>query len=212
VDDLIEIIYTSGTTGDPKGVCITHRNLLANITPLEQYVEKYIKWERFVHPIRLLELLPLSHVFGQIMGFFVPELIRGEVFFQESLNPSEIIETTRHERISVIVTVPRLLDSLRDKIERQWEAQHETEKFQKALAQADDRHFLKTLANLSPGASSVWPEVLGLRVENTRERWTSSMPVLLLAFTRSSKQNRAIKLIDVRRGLREDYSRIRRSL
>lgn len=143
VDDLIEIIYTSGTTGDPKGVCITHRNLLANITPLEQYVEKYIKWERFVHPIRLLELLPLSHVFGQMMGLFVPELIRGEVFFQESLNPSEIIETTRHERISVIVTVPRLLDSLRDKIERQWEAQHELEKFQKALVKADDRHFLR---------------------------------------------------------------------
>jgi long-chain acyl-CoA synthetase len=42
-DDLVEIIYTSGTTGDPKGVCITHRNLLANIAPLEEYVEKYLK-------------------------------------------------------------------------------------------------------------------------------------------------------------------------
>ena len=142
-DDLVEIIYTSGTTGDPKGVCITHRNLLSNITPLEQYVEKYIKWERFVHPLRLLELLPLSHVFGQLTALFVSELIRGEVFFQESLNPSEIIETARCERISVIVTVPRLLDSLRDKIERQWEAQGATERFQNALARADDQHFLK---------------------------------------------------------------------
>ncbi|MFY9608834.1 MAG: AMP-binding protein [Blastocatellia bacterium] len=142
-NDLVEIIYTSGTTGDPKGVCINHGNLLANITPLEEYVDKYIKWERFVHPIRLLELLPLSHVFGQLMGLFVPQLIRGEVFFQDSLNPSEIIETISHERISVIVTVPRLLDTLRDKIERQWEARNEREKFQKALAKADDQHFLK---------------------------------------------------------------------
>lgn len=142
-NDLVEIIYTSGTTGDPKGVCINHGNLLANTTPLEEYVDKYIKWERFVHPIRLLELLPLSHVFGQMMGLFVPEIIRGEVFFQDSLNPSEIIETVRHERISVIVTIPRLLDTLRDKIERQWEARNETEKFQKALAEADDQHFLK---------------------------------------------------------------------
>lgn len=142
-NDLVEIIYTSGTTGDPKGVCITHRNLLANIAPLEEYIEKYLKWERFVHPIRLLELLPLSHVFGQMMGLFVPELIRGEVFFQASLNPSEIIETTRHERISVIVTVPRLMDSLRDKIERQWESSNETETFLKALAKADDQHFLR---------------------------------------------------------------------
>ncbi|HSE36577.1 MAG TPA: AMP-binding protein, partial [Blastocatellia bacterium] len=142
-DDLVEIIYTSGTTGDPKGVCITHRNLLATITPLEQYVQKYIKWERFVHPLRLLELLPLSHVFGQLTALFISELIRGEVFFQESLNPSEIIETARCERISVIATVPRMLDSLRDKIERQWDAQGATEKFQRALAGADDKHFLK---------------------------------------------------------------------
>jgi long-chain acyl-CoA synthetase len=142
-DDLVEIIYTSGTTGDPKGVCITHRNLLANITPLEQYVQKYIKWERFLHPLRILELLPLSHVFGQLTALFVSELIHGEVFFEESLNPSEIIETSRCERISVIVTVPRLLDSLRDKIERQWEAQGNSEKFQRALAAADNQHFLR---------------------------------------------------------------------
>jgi long-chain acyl-CoA synthetase len=101
------------------------------------------KWERFVHPIRMLELLPLSHVFGQLTALFLSELIRGEVFFQESLNPSEIIETARCERITVIVTVPRLLDSLRDKIERQWAVQGETEKFQSALARADDQHFLK---------------------------------------------------------------------
>lgn len=142
-DDLVEIIYTSGTTGDPKGVCITHRNLLANITPLEQYVQKYIKWERFVHPIRILELLPLSHVFGQLTALFVSEMIRGEVFFQESMNPSEIIEMARHERISIIVAVPRLLDSLRAVIERRWESQGATERFRRALAKAEDQHFLR---------------------------------------------------------------------
>ena len=141
-EDLVEIIYTSGTTGDPKGVCITHRNLLANIAPLEEYLEKYLKWERFVHPIRMLELLPLSHVFGQLTALFVSELIRGEVFFQESMNPSEIIETTRRQRITVIVAVPRLLHSLRDKIERDWKARGIAEKFQTALAKADDQHFL----------------------------------------------------------------------
>src|SRR6266536_4172137 len=84
-DDTIEIVFTSGTTAEPKGVLITHRNLMANLTPLEQEIKRYLKWERLVHPVRFLNLLPLSHVFGQFMGVFVPQLLGGEVFFQESL-------------------------------------------------------------------------------------------------------------------------------
>jgi long-chain acyl-CoA synthetase len=64
-NDLVQIVFTSGTTAEPKGVCLTHRNLLANIAPIEKEFRKYARWERFVHPLRFLCLLPLSHVFGQ---------------------------------------------------------------------------------------------------------------------------------------------------
>ncbi|MFL6253854.1 MAG: AMP-binding protein, partial [Pyrinomonadaceae bacterium] len=111
-DDLVEIIYTSGTTAEPRGVCLTHRNLLANLTPLEEGMRKYRKWVRLVHPLRFLCLLPLSHVFGQFMGILVPQLTGGEVFFNDALNPSEIVNTIKTRRINVVVTVPRLLDSL----------------------------------------------------------------------------------------------------
>ncbi|HWW75292.1 MAG TPA: class I adenylate-forming enzyme family protein, partial [Pyrinomonadaceae bacterium] len=57
-DDLLEIIYTSGTTAEPRGVCLTHRNLLANLAPLEEETGKYLRWERPFHPIRFLCLLP----------------------------------------------------------------------------------------------------------------------------------------------------------
>src|SRR5215813_4363457 len=63
--DIAEIIYTSGTTAEPRGVCITHQNILANLEPIERHMRPYLRWERLVHPIRFLNLLPLSHVFGQ---------------------------------------------------------------------------------------------------------------------------------------------------
>ena len=115
-DDLVEIVFTSGTTAEPKGVCLTHRNLLANLTPIEKEFRNYARWERLVHPLRFLCLLPLSHVFGQLMGIFVPQIVRGEVHFLESYKPSEIMDVTRKQRINTIVTVPRVLETLREKI------------------------------------------------------------------------------------------------
>jgi long-chain acyl-CoA synthetase len=142
-EDLVEIIFTSGTTAEPKGVCLTHRNLVANLAPLEREIQKYIRWEKPFHPIRFLELVPLSHVFGQFMGMFVPQLLGGEVFFQRAMNPSEIIAATKRERISVIVAVPRQLEVLRDAIERDYASRGRLEAFHKAMEAAGSAHFLK---------------------------------------------------------------------
>src|SRR5258708_30492529 len=73
-NDTVEIVFTSGTTAEPKGTCITHRNLLANLTPLEQKIKPYLKWDHAVHQLRFLNLFPLSHVLGQFLGIFVPHL------------------------------------------------------------------------------------------------------------------------------------------
>src|SRR5499426_3985562 len=142
-DDLAEIIFTSGTTAEPKGVCLTHRNLLANITPLETEINKHLKFERPFHPIRFLCLLPLSHVFGQFMGMFVPRLLFGEVFFSHSLNPSEIIATIKRERISVVAAVPRQLETLREKLERDYASRGELERFRRRFESAEGKHYLK---------------------------------------------------------------------
>ncbi|HEV2707317.1 MAG TPA: AMP-binding protein [Pyrinomonadaceae bacterium] len=144
-DDLVEIIFTSGTTAEPRGVCITHRNLLANLAPLEEEIGKYLRWERFVHPLRFLNLLPLSHVFGQFMGIFVPQLLGGEVHFQNSLNPSEVVENVRRERISVIVTVPRLLDTLREAVERRETAGGRAEAFRRKFERAAGVSFVRRM-------------------------------------------------------------------
>ncbi len=142
-DDTVEIVFTSGTTAEPKGVRITHRNLMANLTPLEREIKRYLRWERLVHPIRFLNLLPLSHVFGQFMGIFVPQLLRGTVLFQDSLVPSQIIGTIKRERVSVVICVPRILDAMREKIERDYEARHGLEKFRSGLEAAARSNFVE---------------------------------------------------------------------
>ncbi len=143
---LVEIIFTSGTTSTPKGVLLTHGNLLANLLPLEAEIGKYVKWERFFHPLRFLNLVPLSHVFGQFMGVFVPQLLGAEVHFHDTLNPAEIVRRTRESRISVIVLVPRVLDSLREWVERNYAAPRQVGQLgelKERIARAERANFLR---------------------------------------------------------------------
>jgi long-chain acyl-CoA synthetase len=115
-DDVAEILFTSGATGDPKGVTITHRNILANLKPIDAGIEKYRKYMGPFAPIRFLNLLPLSHLFGQTMAAFIPPMIAGEVFFMSGYSPRDAARLIRKRRISVLVCVPQMLELLRDYI------------------------------------------------------------------------------------------------
>jgi long-chain acyl-CoA synthetase len=117
-DDIVEIIFTSGATAEPKGVLITHRNILANIVPIEREIQKYRRYIYPFAPIRFLNLLPLSHMFGQAMATFVPPMLAGEVTFMRSFNPQEIVRQIKSRRISVLVSVPKILDVLREYVAR----------------------------------------------------------------------------------------------
>lgn len=141
--DPVEIVFTSGTTAEPRGVVLTHGNLLANLEPLEKGIARYRRYERIFHPLRFLDLLPLSHVFGQLLGIFLPQILGGTSVFLDTLNPAEVIRAIRAERVSVLVTVPRLIESLRDQIERDLAASGRLEKFRRDYQAGEGEHFLK---------------------------------------------------------------------
>jgi long-chain acyl-CoA synthetase len=117
-DDIIQIIFTSGATAEPKGVVIRHRNVMANIIPVEREVMKYRKYAWPFHPLRFVNLLPLSHMFGQSMASSIPPMVRGTVIFTRSFNPHDVLRLIKTRRVSVLVCVPKILDVLRDHVLR----------------------------------------------------------------------------------------------
>jgi len=138
-----QILFTSGTTAEPRGVVLTHGNFLANLEPLERGIDPYRKYERWWHPLRFVSLVPLSHVFGQFMTLFVPPLLGAAVVFEPSANAAEVIRTVKRERATALITVPHMLDILRNGIVRDLEARSEREWFERTFAAANGQQFLR---------------------------------------------------------------------
>jgi long-chain acyl-CoA synthetase len=115
-----QLIYTSGTTGNPKGVMLTHKNLIANLTEINRQIPIITRDFSF------LSLLPLSHMFEQMGGFFTPLYQGAAVVYLGTLKPSAIMEALSEEDIYVIMSVPRLMQLLKSTIERELEEKHLT--------------------------------------------------------------------------------------
>ena len=140
---IAEILFTSGTTAEPRGVVLTHGNFLANLEPLERGIDAYRKYEKWMHPLRFASLVPLSHVFGQVMALFVPPLLGATTVFELSTNPSEIIRTLKRERATALIGVPRMLDGLHAGILRDFEANGQNKWLAKSLEAANGQKFLR---------------------------------------------------------------------
>jgi long-chain acyl-CoA synthetase len=140
---IAEILFTSGTTAEPRGVVLTHGNFLANLEPLERGIDPYRKYEKWMHPLRFVSLVPLFHVFGQVMALFVPPLLGATTVFEPSTNPAEIIRTIKRERATALIAVPRMLDGLHAGIERDLEAAGQKAWLTREFDAANGQKFLR---------------------------------------------------------------------
>ncbi|MDX5347350.1 MAG: long-chain fatty acid--CoA ligase [Hymenobacteraceae bacterium] len=104
--DLLTLIYTSGTTGNPKGVMLTHNNLISNVRSVTPYV-----------PVnehhRALSFLPLCHIYERMLSYLYMS-VGVSIYFAEGMET--IADNLKEVKPHVFTTVPRLLEKVYDKI------------------------------------------------------------------------------------------------
>ena len=109
-DDLLTIIYTSGTTGNPKGVMLTHSNLVSNIKAAADVIPLNDK-------DTLLSFLPLCHSFERMAGYYTALACGSTVAYAESTET--VSDNLLEVRPTVVTTVPRLFERIYSRIMRQ---------------------------------------------------------------------------------------------
>jgi len=100
-DTLATLVYTSGTTGHPKGVMLSHRNIVSNLVGVDQLVQLYTD-------DLLLSFLPLSHMLERTAGYFLPIFTGSEVAFARGI--AELSEDLQQVRPTVLISVPRIFE------------------------------------------------------------------------------------------------------
>ncbi|MBH8559182.1 AMP-dependent synthetase/ligase [Hymenobacter negativus] len=160
-DDLLTLIYTSGTTGKPKGVMLTHDNILSNCRNSQRFVP-------VTKNDKALSFLPLCHIFERMVTYLY--MINGvSIYYAENMDV--IADNLREVKPEIFTTVPRLLEKVYDKIVQKG---HELEGIKKSLffwaldlglkydTQKDQGFFYNTqLALANKLIFNKWREALG---------------------------------------------------
>lgn len=124
-EDMLTCIYTSGTTGVPKGVILTHKNILwdayLGIKKVEVLDDNEV----------LLSFLPLSHSLERTIGYYLPVMKGSAIYFAESVE--KVPENMMEVKPTIVISVPRLFEKIYSKI---FEAVHNMPPIKKRLFHA----------------------------------------------------------------------------
>ena len=108
-DDLAALLYTSGTTADPKGVMLTHANLVGEANSVFAVVK--------IGPEdALLGILPMFHVLAQMANLFLPLFNGARVVYLETLNTTELLRALQERDITVFCVVPQFFYLIHERI------------------------------------------------------------------------------------------------
>lgn len=127
-DEVFQLVFTSGTTGTPKGVVLTHDNVVASLE----------SFHRIVPPMdhRIVSLLPLSHLLEQAVGLYYALDVGADILYVRSRNPRVIFDALRRHRVTSMIVVPQVLDLFWSAITREVEKRGRTVAFDRLRAVA----------------------------------------------------------------------------
>ncbi|MGH9494469.1 MAG: AMP-binding protein [Candidatus Sulfotelmatobacter sp.] len=111
-DDLASLIYTSGTTADPKGVMLTHANILGE-------VKAVFDWIDLGPSDALLGVLPLFHVLAQMANLLLPLIKGSRVVYLETLNTTELLRALTERNITAFAVVPQFYYLIHERIDQE---------------------------------------------------------------------------------------------
>ncbi|HEX7473801.1 MAG TPA: AMP-binding protein [Candidatus Limnocylindrales bacterium] len=120
-DDIFELVFTSGTTGSPKGVMLTHANVLATIAAIHKVIPP------LEH--RIVSILPMSHLLEQVVGLYYAIEVLADIRYVRSRNPRVIFEAIRDHHTTSMILVPQVLDLFWSSIEREVDKSGRTRAF-----------------------------------------------------------------------------------
>jgi long-chain acyl-CoA synthetase len=107
-DDLVSIVYTSGTTGRPKGVMLSHRNILSNVLASMRAIPAYAS-DRF------LSFLPLSHMFERTCGYYTAIWAGAQTVYARSI--TFLADDIREQQPTVLISVPRIFERIHSRMQ-----------------------------------------------------------------------------------------------
>jgi long-chain acyl-CoA synthetase len=108
-DHIASLLYTSGTTSDPKGVMLTHANLMGE-------VESVFRWARVGPEDAVLGVLPLFHVLSQMANLLLPLVKGARVVYLETLNTTELLRALNERQITIFAVVPQFFYLIHERI------------------------------------------------------------------------------------------------
>jgi long-chain acyl-CoA synthetase len=109
LDDVASLLYTSGTTADPKGVMLTHGNLLGE-------AEAVFAWAHIGPNDAILGVLPLFHVLSQMANLLLPLVAGARVVYLSTLNTTELLRALSERQITAFAVVPQFFYLIHERI------------------------------------------------------------------------------------------------